>query len=722
METLAWASFLRIHRAHRMGHLIAWNMRLCHRLLSSTIKSEYFRSPKKSSDRRIRPLKVYDNIVDRPSKPYGSDVKEKAFGGLYAKEVLPEPEDRFGQIGEEIAGKKLDKIGMNKILLKFYQLPSIRQALKEIHDIDEQLFYKAWMSFKQYCIKSASLPPELHIRFIDILDDHCDASDLLPFFLTHARQAFPHLECQKELKKISDLKDPPNWYPEARGMIRKIYFHSGPTNSGKTYNALQRFFESESGVYCGPLKLLAHEVYQKSNNFGTPCDLVTGEERKFANPDGYTRSKHTSCTVEMVQTHEPVDVAVIDEIQMMRDPQRGWAWTRALLGIPAKELHLCGEEAALHCISEIIEGMGEDLQIQRYERLTPLVVENQPLCSLDNVQDGDCIVCFNKEDLYSVCTGLERKGLKFAVIYGSLPPQTKLRQCERFNDPSNKCKILVATDAIGMGLNLSIRRVIFHSLIKVGMDIKDKVIKKELISVSQALQIAGRAGRFRTQYEKGFVTTFKPEDLSTLTDLLKNTPDQIDRAGLHPTSDQIELFSFYLPHLSLSDLIELFIDICQFDTSNYFICDMEQFKLLAEHIQHIQIPLKARYLFCCAPINNKSTFAVAMFVRFVRQFSSSEPVTLEWLCQQLQWPVDTPKNVMELAHLEQVFDVLDLYLWLGCRFPDMFPDSVPVRSLQTTLDTIINQGVNNIVNLNKTSVDNSNTSVATSPRTVRRRK
>lgn len=84
--------------------------------------------------------------------------------------------------------------------------------------------------------------------------------------MRHAKQMFPHLECMDDLKKISDLRTPANWYPESRAITRKIIFHSGPTNSGKTYHALERFNMAKSGIYCGPLKLLASEVFNKSNS------------------------------------------------------------------------------------------------------------------------------------------------------------------------------------------------------------------------------------------------------------------------------------------------------------------------------------------------------------------------------------------------------------------------------------------------------------------------
>lgn len=94
------------------------------------------------------------------------------------------------------------------------------------------------------------------------------------------------------------------------------------------------------------------------------------------------------------------------------------------------------------------------LQVRKYKRLTDLEVEDTAMGSLEAVQPGDCIVCFSKHDIYSVSRGIEAKGHEVAVIYGGLPPGTKLAQAYKFNDPDNACKVLVATDAVGMGLNL----------------------------------------------------------------------------------------------------------------------------------------------------------------------------------------------------------------------------------------------------------------------------
>lgn len=100
----------------------------------------------------------------------------------------------------------------------------------------------------------------------DILQGAGHISDMFPYFMRHAKQMFPHLECMDDLKKISDLRTPANWYPDARAITRKIIFHAGPTNSGKTYHALERFITAKSGIYCGPLKLLASEVFNKCNS------------------------------------------------------------------------------------------------------------------------------------------------------------------------------------------------------------------------------------------------------------------------------------------------------------------------------------------------------------------------------------------------------------------------------------------------------------------------
>jgi ATP-dependent RNA helicase SUPV3L1/SUV3 len=95
-------------------------------------------------------------------------------------------------------------------------------------------------------------------------------------------------------------------------------------------------------------------------------------------------------------------VAVLDEIQMIADPTRGWSWTRVLLGLPAEQLHCCGDPAAAPVLQQLAQQCAEPLVVQRYRRLTPLVVESEPLSGLSDVQEGDCVVAFGRKALHTL--------------------------------------------------------------------------------------------------------------------------------------------------------------------------------------------------------------------------------------------------------------------------------------------------------------------------------
>lgn len=109
---------------------------------------------------------------------------------------------------------------------------------------------------------------------------------------------------------------------------------------------------------------------------------------------------------------------------------------------------------------------------------------------------------------------------------------------------------------------------------------------------------------------------------------------------------------------------DIFVSLCTVDDSMYFMCNIDDFKFLADMIEHVPLPLRARYVFCCAPINRKLPFVCTMFLKFARQFIKNESITFNWLCLHVGWPMKLPKTLIDLVHLEAVFDVLDLYLWL----------------------------------------------------------
>lgn len=255
---------------------------------------------------------------------------------------------------------------------------------------------------------------------------------------------------------LADLRYPLEWYPATRALQRTIHLHVGPTNSGKTYHALKRLEQAKTGVYAGPLRLLAYEVYTRLNALGKKCHLITGDDRRVNEEADEDTESMISCTVEMVPINTTVDVGVIDEIQMIGHNERAWAWSQALLGLKAKELHLCGEARTVPLIRELAAAMGDKLVLHNYERLSPLKVATKSLDGdLKQLKKGDCLVVFSKKEIHSLKNQIERLTKKrVAIVYGSLPPETRARQASLFNDPDNDYDYLVASDAIGMGLNL----------------------------------------------------------------------------------------------------------------------------------------------------------------------------------------------------------------------------------------------------------------------------
>lgn len=288
----------------------------------------------------------------------------------------------------------------------------------------------------------------------------------------------------QKLKQLTDMSEPAKAFPFTRAMKRKIICHLGPTNSGKTYAAIEELKkaamgnESTGGVYCAPLRLLAQEMYDKMNAAGIACSLRTGEISKLPTKNNGNKEESddiyekfdwnlapaVSCTVEMLNLRKMYSVAVIDEIQMIADPQRGWAFTQALLGCNAERLYLCGEIASRPLIEKILKETGESVEFISFERLTPLELMPSAMKRPIKYEPGDCIVTFSRKSIFKLKDDIEmqlnrnnkfsREMKKVAVVYGSLPAENRAIQANKFNTEGSGVDILVASDAIGMGLNL----------------------------------------------------------------------------------------------------------------------------------------------------------------------------------------------------------------------------------------------------------------------------
>ncbi|PWN53247.1 P-loop containing nucleoside triphosphate hydrolase protein [Violaceomyces palustris] len=536
------------------------------------------------------------------------------------------------------------------------------------------------------------------------------ASEIDP---TLTRLALPRSTC--------DLRAPANKYPLARTLTRQIHLHIGPTNSGKTHRALVALSKAKTGLFAGPLRLLAHEVWERMNE-GTispevaprACNLLTGEEQKVVDP----LAGLVSCTVEMANLSRPWDVAVIDEIQMIGDPQRGFAWTEAVLGLPAKELYLCGEASTVPLIKRMAEACGDVVHVHEYKRLTPLTVASESLKGdLSSVRRGDCVVAFSRNSIFALKKEIEQKtGLRCAVAYGALPPETKSEQAKMFNE--GKLDVMVASDAIGMGLNLKIKRVIFDTTTK--WNGKETVT----LSSSQIKQIAGRAGRYGTNDEEGkrseplggIATTKLEDELDILRQALEAPIVPIEKAAIQPSSETLASLATIVPETSqtkglgwagtrrLSTLYKDVSLLAQVDPRSYFLSDFSQqyaISPLVESSSSGMLTIAEREKFANAPANTRDPTVMEFLHQAVRLFSKgelaefnqcAEGLRMLEIAEMVQKAMDLSKqdknglldgshdvfknpevfNIDTLMRLESLHRSLSLYLWLSFRFPLSF--------------------------------------------------
>ena len=337
---------------------------------------------------------------------------------------------------------------------------------------------------------------------------------LLTNSLDRAYQLFYIPKTIKKGIRESVNQKPEEEYPGAREMKRRFILHVGPTNSGKTHDALERLKECGHGAYFGPLRLLALEVYDKLNSEGLACSMITGEETLEV-PGAVCQA----CTVEMLNDHDYFDIVVVDECQMVADPYRGHNWTRAVLGLRAEEIHLCMAPEAEDIIVQMIKRCGDQFRVVRHKRNTRLILETKPYNLKRDLRKGDALIVFSKKSVLALAAHLENEGTHCSVIYGSLPPATRREQVRRFM--AKETDVVVSTDAIGMGLNLPIRRIVFVETRKF-----DGVGKRTL-NPEEIKQIAGRAGRYGL-YDEGFVTAI--DELEVIRDGLSRLPIPIMKA------------------------------------------------------------------------------------------------------------------------------------------------------------------------------------------------
>ncbi|RKP34195.1 P-loop containing nucleoside triphosphate hydrolase protein [Dimargaris cristalligena] len=451
---------------------------------------------------------------------------------------------------------------------------------------------------------------------------------------------------------MASLNHPLEWYPQARRISRKIIMHVGPTNSGKTHHALKRLESARRGIYCGPLRLLAFEIYERMNHQGIGCNLITGEDRRLAEKD----VPLLSATIEMADFNAQYDVAVLDEIQMIGDTFRGHAWTDALLGLRAREVHLCGEPSAVPLVKRMMEEVGDEVEVIEYQRLSRMELATDSLQGdLTRLRRGDCLIAFSRKGIYQLKEYIEANTEhKCSVIYGSLPPETRAQQARLFNDPESPNTVLVASDAIGMGINLSIGRVIFTAVHKFnGIHITN-------LSLSSTRQIAGRAGRFGTEFNPGFATTVLERDMPFLRDSIPTLPPLIGKAVVAPRVHQLEKFAHQVPQLPFTQMLNL-LEIVADLGPDYTLGDIGLNPEDFDFLDHLPMSVADKFMMSFAPIVTREPTGSEICKRMIRFHAYNQEC---YVSDLLSLPEEVPLGPGPLQLLEIYHKCLTCYLWL----------------------------------------------------------
>ena len=254
----------------------------------------------------------------------------------------------------------------------------------------------------------------------------------------------------------------------------------GPTNTGKTYLAIETMLSFESGMIGFPLRLLAREVYDKIVQKISPSKvaLITGEEKIIP-----ANAKYYLCTVESMPINKNLDFVGVDEIQMCIDHERGHIFTDRLLNLRGEKLTML---MGSNTIKNIIYKLDENTEFINKKRLSKLsFVGHKKISRIDR---KSAIIAFSTEEVYAIAELIRRQKGGAAIVMGSLSPKTRNAQVHMYQ--SGDVDFLVATDAIGMGINMDLENVYFSNLKK--FDGK----KLRRLNLSEIGQIAGRAGRF----------------------------------------------------------------------------------------------------------------------------------------------------------------------------------------------------------------------------------
>ena len=470
-------------------------------------------------------------------------------------------------------------------------------------------------------------------------------------------------------EQLSDLLncDIKSLYPLARELNRKLYFYVGPTNSGKTHRALSEMTKADTGTYLAPLRLLALEKYEAIKEQNIPVSLVTGEEEIFDEDGG-----HICSTIEMINFNLEVDVCVIDEVQMLNDEDRGWAWVNAILGSPAKKVVMTGSVNALDIIKKIAIYLDEELEIVKFKRKNPLKVDEKHT-SLKDIQKATALIAFSRKEVLSLKSKLS-KFHRVSVLYGNLSPEVRREEAKRFRE--GKSDILVATDAIAMGLNLPIKHILFTT------DRKFDGKEKRPLKPNEVIQIAGRAGRYG-HHEVGHIGATSGAVLTHISNMFTSPMSTIKPpVKVKATQVQVEELSVHLGTKNLSTILKYFSKHMKYDGPFEAVNLKGMLELSMMLDQKDDLNLEDKYMLSNAPINTRSHLIFNGYKKYVHAI-----LTHTVMKYKLSTKIGAiARTQFELLQAEDEVKKISLYLWLAHKEPILFPDKKKAEQLRIDLN------------------------------------
>ncbi|KAJ2764292.1 RNA helicase, partial [Coemansia nantahalensis] len=306
---------------------------------------------------------------------------------------------------------------------------------------------------------------------------------------------------------------------------------------------------------------------------------------------------------------------------------------------------------------------------------------------------GDCVVTFSRLAIYQTKELIEAKtGMRCAVIYGGLPPESRVEQAKLFNDPESGYDVLVASDAVGMGINLTINRVVFMALEKFdGSDVRP-------VSVSLTRQIGGRAGRFGSGAKHGYVTAMEARDMKMLKANMTQMPPSLMAAGINPTLEVMETFSHQFPKMKFSQLWPMLCDMAEVD-DGYFICSFSEKDAIAETIEDIPLSIGERYQLLYAPVSVRDDYSKMAFRKYAKAIAFK---SICKLASVVHVPDAVPASRDEIRTLEQRHRMITLYLWLSYHYPESFSNDDESFEIKTRCETLIQAALINLGKLSNT--------------------